>query len=155
MNKLKPTEVVILNITSWKGTSIAAEHYYGKLYRGKKSVEITKPLSRRQAKYLSAKDGSIRTYKVGDQTERFDSVKEVIKTAKLIWSKHFPDAIVLLRGTPASADPMEALVGPATIKNAMNKLYYRAKRIGFWDTTTKMANIAREWDSLFTSELIR
>ena len=87
--------IVVLYITSWRGISFNAEHYYGKLIkvesekinienvhdwslRGFDDVELKKKLTQKEAEELNEKDSYLGSrYEEGYESNRFNSIKEV------------------------------------------------------------------------------
>ncbi len=97
---------VFLEITSWVGTSIGAQHYYGKLISRSNGeyehVSLKKALTTKEARDLSkAHDW---TYKKGHLSDCMETNDIVRKVAINEWRKHFPKAEVLREGNPAYVD---------------------------------------------------
>lgn len=149
---------VFLEISCWAGMSIGAEHYYGHLsgyLNGDRDryekYQLNKILTARDAKLLNQKDRcDFDLYFEGEETDRFNTEREVIQTALEKWQTLFPGATILFCGSACSADPTKILVAPEPIFTEGNKLFEQAKHIGFWDfNEEKMQEIAKAWDKLF------
>lgn len=149
---------VFLEISCWKGISLGAEHYYGHLSgkdekseHGYKKIQLQKIITAREAELLNRKDDcEIDLYEEGDETDRFNSEREVITTALEQWQEHFPGRTILFCGSACSADPTKILVAPEPIFTEGNKLFEEAKHIGFWDfNEERMEKISKAWDELF------
>lgn len=119
MNKHDLT--VHLEISSWQGVSIGAQHYYGKLtgyIDGEyTSVEVMHPMSKEMADELNAKD-DWDGYEEGTETIRFDTEEEIRKRALETWREHFPSAIMLFEGSGSYVEPKKCLACP--YEKAMN-----------------------------------
>lgn len=98
---------ICLRIESWRGWSIGAQHWYGKLrdYDGKDDslpVDVTRKLDRAEAKFLCEKDGAPRgplaPYKEGDECNRFDDEEALRESAIEQAKKLFGDEIEIRRG---------------------------------------------------------
>lgn len=89
------------------------------------------------------------TYEVGMVTTRLASEDEVIEIAVSTWKERFPEALVLVRGSPSYSEPQFALAGPQTLINKLNVLYNEAKKVGWWDKDEDtMWKIHDEWYAL-------
>jgi len=123
-------KIVFLDITTWSGISIGAEHYYGKLKEhggNYKSVELEWPMSQKMATYLNKKDrtrsgDSYDCYKKGCPTVRFDTEQEVKDWALEVWKEHFPDHDLLLIGTDCINEPIRCLDGDSMLSESINQL---------------------------------
>jgi len=152
-------KIVVLEIQSWTGISVGAEHFYGKMHYGsygedEKKVDIEKPMTSSEAKYINEKDEHIlfgSRYKKGDPTGRFNSPDEIRKIALKEWKKHFPKAQILTEGSHAVCDPQKVLDAPKTIKPVLDRLYEKAKAIGGYEGNEReMMKISDEWDIFMT-----
>lgn len=124
-------KTVYLEIASWQGISMGAQHYYGELVSreedGHRTVKLTRILTSRQAakanRYRSS--DSFLNVKAGQESEGFDEKEEIIELALKVWLNHFPDAQILIQGRITVAEPQEILACPAypQIIEPANKLY--------------------------------
>ncbi len=128
-------QVVYLDITSFSGVSIGAEHYYGKLVCSGdeyKTIELEKKLTSRQAKELNKKDGYGSVFRADSLTGRFDTEQEIISLAIVEYKKHFPEAKILLLGDSASAEAKKVLDAPSKeLQEKCNALFNEQKKIGW------------------------
>ena len=148
-------QIVYLEITSWYGISIGAEHYYGKLSGSDTVVELERTLTSRQAKELNKKD-SMKYLKEGSKTGRFDTKEEIIEVALFEYKKHFPDAKILILGRSSLAEPQKILDAPKQIRDKGNLLFAETEKIewiekyGFYYRTKedekKIDALSRKWD---------
>lgn len=146
-------KTIVLEISSWAGTSIGAEHYYGRLmgYADNKItyVELKKTLTQREADCLNKKDESYVKLKQGDESTRFNSKKEIREKAIEIWKQHFPYDEFLLEGRFAVCNPQKCLVAPDGLKDKINSLYEEQERIGGYERSPKRTEeIYREYTKL-------
>ncbi len=105
--------MVFLQISSWRGTSIGATHWYGNMctYDYSKRVKMQYELNSRQAIELTKKhnDGSlfgpgVYHYREGDEASSYDTKDEIIKQAIATWRELFPGKNVLVLGDPVIAE---------------------------------------------------
>jgi hypothetical protein len=152
------SKTVKLEILSYRGVSIGAEHWYGYLQYytkdGKfKRDKIRYKISSRDAKELNKKDdtrfGSFR-WKKGMESSRFADRYSLIERAIEIFNEEFVPKgyTILLKGT--HADPCEVLAcTDLVLFNKLNKLNEQAEAVGRWQGDEKqMHKICREWDKL-------
>lgn len=155
---IKEEHIVFLKITSWNGISIGAEHYYGRLtdFKTNKSIELTYPLTKEDAKYLNRKvTDEVGMYEEGEESERFSNEEAVISRAKKRFKILFPKAIILIRGT-CDPNPQEVLVGPKQFKNVINALWQRYELLD-WDREEdreELEEIEEEWQGLWPRKYI-
>lgn len=131
--RINEEKVVYLEITTWAGISFGAEHYYGKLIScGKewKTVEVSRKMTAKEARVLSKKDDF--EWKAGSELSRFDTKDDVRETAKKIYRKEFPSAIVLLEGNPAYVKPKRVLDGSVELILLSAELLRKFEAIGGW-----------------------
>lgn len=115
-----------INITSWMDVgSSGAEHYYAKCfeYETESSIyeiaensfdyediskdELTRKIDQKEAAYLNKKDGNGSLWKPGDETIRFNSVKQIKEEA----NKQFPEHdIVFFRNNECNSDNPSNLI---------------------------------------------
>ena len=81
--------MILANITSYIGQDLEAEHYYCSYIISSNEIpkqhnssgdknELLRVLNESQARNLNLKDGS--HYRIGDKTNRFDSIEQIHKT---------------------------------------------------------------------------
>jgi len=119
-------KLVVLQVSSYTEIgSIGAEHWYGKLHcideSGRKSLELKRKLAdKKEIDHLNEKDetSDISAWKAGDETNRFQSRKDVEDEAVRQWEGAFPDYDALVVGLTAVADPQRPLAAkhPTTLK---------------------------------------
>ena len=124
-------QIIHLEISSFRGISLGAIHYYGKLV-GNTRIELEKTLTRRDAIKLNKHDDGY-IWRPGTKYSGFDSEEEVIEFALNVWKKHFPSGIILIQGNSAVADPQLVIAGDRKIANTINKWYYQAEKINWYD----------------------
>jgi len=158
--KVKEENIVFLKVSSWKGISIGAGHFYGVLIDlvTHESVELSYPLTQKEADCLNKKAGfltseTIRTvgYKVGEASDRFPNEEQVITTAKKQFKKSFPTAAILILGDHALAEPQQVLVGPKEFKNKINILAKQYDKLDWDDVVDRpmIEKIEEEWQKLW------
>lgn len=99
---MNQTNFYALQIESWRGTSFGATHFYGTLHRfaderitpenvdgynldhfSENSIKVYKTLNKKEVIKLNKKDSYIGIpHEVGERTNRFDSISELVETAK-------------------------------------------------------------------------
>ena len=126
---IKREEIICLNITSWQGISIGAEHYYGELItleRDIEDVEMKRKIEEvSEARYLSKKVGYKGAFKVGDETSCFTTEKQLIKEVRKQYKKHFPKTRMIILGRHLEFYPQKIILGPRNLKK-INNVYYKA-----------------------------
>lgn len=111
-----------LEITSWRGITPLASHYYGRLRSGldedRVEIELERDLSLKEIRDENRKEGWA-LYRKGDRTKAFDSEDAVVEAAK----RYITDAgqpsgsiAILIRGNWTAAGPQEVLIGPDSLK---------------------------------------
>jgi hypothetical protein len=143
MENVTIDNIVFLTVTSFKGTSIGATHWYGRLRTcsGEEQCDVLHTLSKVEAKILSKKRGMSEDtgYSSGEKVEGFDTREAVIRTAKRQYKKHFPLATVLIIGRCSVADPQRVLLGPKNFKRAINKIVDEFEELGGWENEDEEA----------------
>ncbi len=129
---MKKLKVVYLDISSWRGISIGASHWYGKLVCGKERIELYRVLTAVGAREMNRRWGR-ETFEKDDTCKSFESERDIINLARATFKKHFKGASVLILGSPVYADPQKVLIGPRDFKQKVNAWYRRAKKIGGYD----------------------
>lgn len=154
MNRSK---FVYLDITSWAGLSLGAQHYYAELQSGgdEPSVKLTRILTPHQAakanRYRSS-DGFLRV-RAGDESDGFDEKDEIYKLALKVWQKCFPQGEILLEGRSSVGDPLKVLACPShpeTI-NIANGIWDEFEAIEGWQykkNWSKAKAISDRWNTL-------
>ncbi len=147
-----------LNITSWEGISIGAEHYYGKLTWPESDwsgYELQHILTSREAAYLNKKVGAMGmsvAYKAGEEHPGFGSEAAVRKAALEKYKEQCPDADFLIVGDPAHAEPHLVIAGDEQIMVAANKLYKEFEAMnGFAEPENygKASALSKRWSDCF------
>lgn len=156
-----PIKTVTLEISSWRGISIGAQHYYGKLIfddaEGKyQRVELLRTLDDAGATKLMKQQNDGRNpdywieYFAGDRTDCFDTKIELRNLAKKEWKKLCPDAKLLICGSSCCADPQEVLAAddPELMKQ-INYLWALAEEIDYYEKDEKaMTKIYKAYQKL-------
>lgn len=139
---------VFLYITSYRGISFGAVHYYGSLTSydpDYKNVEVMKIMSEEEAKICNLND-KYDSYEAGDETIRFNSEEELKLRAIEIWKTIFPKGEVLFCGSICDADPCEILIAPEPYKELGNELWKSAELIDYYKNHPEiMEKISNTW----------
>jgi hypothetical protein len=145
--------IAYLYISSWKGTSPGARHYYGRLkMRGIESKSIKRKLTAKEAQELNENDRHS-SYKKGDMSNRFDSEQAIIDLALQSYKIYFPNAIYLVKGRSACAEPLPVLDGP--LKDRLNIIFEECESLGWhrWrNHEDRMLELCNEWDALIAGD---
>jgi hypothetical protein len=136
--------LVYVDITCWS-YSLGGEHFSARLVwtdaDGKYySIELEHPLSSKEALALNKKDGSrgmSLLHRPGEMSYRFFSKEQLCSYAIKHYKEYSPDAIALVKGSSAVADPQCILDGPKAFKDAVNKLWLEHERIGGYEGNEK------------------
>lgn len=103
-------KVVKIDMTTFRGWSIGAEHWYGKLsyrlpFKGSwsstdptnfKPIELKRQMGEEEAKMLSEKDGY--EWLAGEETTRFDTPEQLDAAGLLVFNELFdPNEDILIR----------------------------------------------------------
>lgn len=142
-----------LEITSWRGITPFAWHYYGRLRSGldedRAEIELERDLSLKEIRDENRKEGWA-IYRKGDKTKAFDSEDAVIEAAK----QYLPangsppgSRAILIRGNWAATGPQEILIGPDSLK----EIYREWKG---WSHPSARA-LDKLWDETFSKEIER
>jgi hypothetical protein len=115
----KRPQMVYLQITSWRGMSFGAIHWYGEMctYDYSKRVKMSYELNSRQAVALTKlhNDGRLLgadyVYHECDEVDNYDTKDQIIKQACATWRKLFPGKNVLVLGDPVVCEPPLKLDG--------------------------------------------
>jgi hypothetical protein len=118
---------VWLDVSSWRGISIGAIHFYGELkttyHDDLPHVELKRKLTKSEAKELTKlqNDNSLFQagfrWEAGDETRCFDTKEDVIKAAIAQYQALFPTKTLLLLGSPVYAEH-DAVLHDANAKNS-------------------------------------
>lgn len=155
--------VVFLEILSWRGS--VGVHYYGSLHFGGygedgRRLDLERKLSARQAAALNKRDGiQSLSWKAGDRSGRLNTKEEAHKLAKKAWHEFAPEALALVEGSPAIAQPLEVLDGFADdAREGLNEIWevyeehvYGDGPSGRWDDRTD--EIEDEWIANMLEEM--
>lgn len=144
---------VVLEVRTWQG--YGGIHWYGCLVwydDNRHSSEIEYRLNKKQAdRFNYLEPGAYKPYNVGDTSLRFDDLEQLYDAGvNLCLQKHGKN-VVLFKGQSASVSPQLCLYAPVeSLKNALNELYEKAKRIGWYDGDHKkeMYDIDDQWQAL-------
>lgn len=153
---------VVLDVTSFRGISFSAEHFYGRLKSdsdwgpGYSGIEVVRRLTREEADDLNEKDGQLELgygrYEEGDESGRFLTKEDLITAARLLREEEFPEAELLVLGDVGVCGPQRVLWCADEEKGAsLKELYEEAKALGFWDHKEhwpKMRSVEERWDRL-------
>lgn len=109
--------MVWLRISSYRGISFNAVHYYGKLMDDTglfaNAVALQRTLTALEAEKLNIQhqtEESHFAYKAGSEVPNFDREGDVITQAIRVWRKHFPGKTILVLGDPLYSEHEELLV---------------------------------------------
>ncbi len=124
---MKGPFLVVFELSTFRGISIGAEHWYGTLRASSKSdrdgiirggfgawvhpaekVELKRPMGEEEAAYLRDKD-DFDLWQAGDLTSRFNSKEEVEAAALAAFAEHFAADDLLVKDR---RDVMKAIAGP-------------------------------------------
>lgn len=146
--------VCYLEVSSWVGIGIGAEHYYGELHFQNNMIRLEYRLTQRQATRQNKKMGEPGLFRKGDLYTGFDSPDDLSEFAKSVYKECFPEALVLVQGRHAVSGPHLVIDAPGEIEFQANKVYEKARVIGFWDDRKNddlMDEITAEWDEIVRS----
>lgn len=137
LEKIKYSKIAYLEITSFKGCCVRAEHYYGVIKDHKHNeIRLNRVINDpEEINYLNKKDYgfSIESryglWKKGDETERFNSIEELRKEAEKVFKENFPDCKVLIEGSSSTIQPQLCLLGPPVFKRIVNKFYRKYEKL--------------------------
>lgn len=148
-------KLVVLQVSSYTSLgSINAEHWYGKLHcsdeSGRKSYELKRKISdQKEADHLNEKDevSESSAWKVGSETNRYQTREDVEKDAVLKWKLEFPGYDGLVVGLTASADPQRPLDARRSVNLMILKCFWKhAQETGGYEKNPKaMDEIHKEY----------
>ena len=146
--------IVTLEIRSWAGISIGAQHSYGSLSFDDKNdelqkVRLTRKLNKQTAKILNDQRNEHEYgFRSGETTECFNDDNHVRKTAKRIWKKICPDGDLLIEGSYAVGDPQRCLDGDPEVVETINDMWKRSEECGGYEGDEEtMDSIFREYQA--------
>jgi len=126
-------KIAYLEISSWAGISINAEHHYGKLVCGNDSVELLRPLSKTDAAYLNKKNQAS-CYSEGMEDNRWDFPSQLMGAALDRLSDLFPSAVLLICGSSSTLDPQEPVWAISSkALGRLQRIYVVWEEIDGWD----------------------
>jgi hypothetical protein len=139
--------IVSLDISSFRGISPGAVHFYGKLKHGRQEVELKRPMSAEEAAALNAKDRWT-GWREGMETARWNSIADLYEEAFRVWKDHFPRGALLVVGDPSECDPRETIAGPPEWKNKLNEIWRKYEELDGWegDDEERVRELCDEWD---------
>ena len=158
-------ERIFVQITTWAGISIGADHYYVKIYYYDmdKNLQIKRledTLTAHHAKLLNKRElnkaeGYRYNYKKGDKTDGFWTLKEAKEKAVEWVDETFLENKIILTGSSCGgASVEECLKHPDIVKkDKINILWKKAESIGYY-YNPKNDNFMEKIDSEF-SKLIK
>jgi len=149
---MRANQVVVLTITTFRGVSPGAEHYYGSMRDANFKLEKVDI-----EKILTEKDDW--EYRAGSTFSRFDSESEIIEIAKRIYKDVFLGFDILLCGSDTTAEPIQPIDGPVEFMESALKIYAEYDAIpwvekrGFYDRTPedrkRVNKLTEQWQELF------
>ncbi|MCD6435988.1 MAG: hypothetical protein J7L15_06325 [Clostridiales bacterium] len=135
VEKVENNEIICLNITSWAGLPIGAEHYYANFHEYDCLIEDKEITLKRvitevsEARYLSKKLGYKGIIKVGDKTDCFSTECQLRQEARKQYKKHYSKAKVILLSDRGCYGIHEILLGPRVFKKLNNKLWKEFEKL--------------------------
>lgn len=140
--------IVYLEITSFRGMSIGATHYYGKLVcPNANSVELCYQLTKAEVDELNARDRTM-CYREGELSIRFSTRSDIINLVLVDWKKHYPSAQLLVLGRASIVEPQQVLAGEQKLMDEINILAAQAEECNYWDDEEAMTQICDKWMTL-------
>lgn len=151
-----------LKISSYRGISIGAEHWYPVLNARtvpRREIEVLRELSAEDIDILNKKD-RVDHWKIGDTTNRFDTREDAKQAALTIWDAvHAPGDALVMEGY---GNPSEVLRGPTGFRQEGNALWKKYKALhddegndlasfpyGAWDRLSEKWGIKQEHQTVF------
>ena len=121
--------IPVVEISSWAGISIGAEHCYATLYHPTEELSkerLTRGISREEAAYLNKKD-TWSGWEEGDVTERFNTEEEIRDAIIELNKKHgYP---LIVEGSYSVAEPQRIIYCTnEEFKTAMNVIHEEFSR---------------------------
>lgn len=130
-------KIVYLEISTYRGISPEAVHFYGKVVHGNHEETMTHPLNRKQAAALNKEAqrmGRRMRHKPGSEHPGFDTRQDVIGAGEAYFKSNFDElADMLILGKHYSGEPQPVLIGPQELKDKINAWHKEAETIGWYD----------------------
>jgi len=140
-----------VEISSWRGTSVGAMHYYAKLGGPEYGdfYEVEYEVTPADTDLFLKWDSSF-VEKPGWFSRRFWHEHEAIDATTVAWATVKGDGDILLLGRGAVADPQKILSGPADLVREANALFDDFELNGRWDGGRDgvVAQLCDLWDEL-------
>lgn len=152
-------QVVFLEILSYRGVGVGI-HYYGHLKFEGNRLDLERKMTPHQAATMNKRDGvEYIAWKAGDLTSRLDTKEEAYGLARSAWKEFAPNALALVQGSSAIAQPIEILDGlPEEQIQELNEIWeefeehvYGEGSDGVWDDKTE--ELETEWETYFHQQL--
>lgn len=142
----KPT-LWTADITSWRGISLGAIHWYVKLRSHRCTVDVEWALNEQRAAQMTTRERGSFTWRLGDYTNRFDTKDEAERAAVLAWSwLDAKGAGVLLDRQSSSSSPGKPLAGDAELVRIAQDFHDRADACGWYEGDERtMRVVGNEW----------
>jgi hypothetical protein len=132
-------KIAILEISSWIGISIGAQHFYASLcYYDQKNqyqkMDLTRKLSAKEIKELNKADSYLGLYhKIGEDYKSFNTSEQTRIVAIKYVIKFLHSIEILLEGRSAVASVQKCIYAKDNkTKIKINKLYDRANKLNFY-----------------------
>lgn len=152
-----PDNIAHLNISSWRGISPEAVHFYGTFYYGdERDIKVEKILTQKEADTLNAYERMNSPsylhmdYQKGDTTERFDNWDEIINVVVKMLEKEYPQVDLLFEGSGTSVSCNRPLWGKdKKLVKRLDELFKEADELDFY-TYDKNEKRMEELDDEFS-----
>lgn len=148
--------LIHLEITSWRGISFGAMHYYGNIIihdPAFQKIPVMRKVTKSVQAELAAQDGETDyfTYEIGSETERWRS-KESLRRAAIKWFKKNAsiENSILIEGSSSTCEPQLIIYGKEPFKSAINALYERREELD-WDNKEdeeELDKICDQWKTV-------
>lgn len=152
---------VWLEISTWVGICIGAQHFYGRLHENNRGpggnsgeTDVTHALTRKEAAYLNKKNSwtGFMAKKGGEMSRDFEAREQVYAAGIKLFRKQYPGDVILIVGSHGSLSAQPLLSWPAwfeTQAKRVNELAAEWARIGGYEGNEKRAGqIDNEWQKL-------
>lgn len=130
----KPSKIGHLHITSFRGISLGAIHWYGKLIIGlhseKEKIELNRPLTAKEAKTMNSEAsrvGFFNKHKPGDLIDGFMSEEDAIRKGIEYFKKHYNGILYL--GDTCSCSAWKRVILWPVDNNKINNLVIKMNKI--------------------------
>ena len=131
-----------LEISDWGG--YGGKHLYCLFIYKDQHIRLTHTLTEKESQTLRIEDKWEGWYK-GDVVGKFDTRKQLLKSAKKVWKQVCPNAIVL-EGSSCIISVQKAVFGPKDIIDKINKLYIESMSHTCYND--RMKEIDKEYDKI-------